>query len=106
MRRLTYSQLVRLQTLERDFGAGMYRWRHPANVGWAAARNIAGADSLRDYCRRLENRLRDLEAADRQRAADLPEAADDQTATGRSAVLPAEKRSVPISIKWGGNRHG
>jgi hypothetical protein len=89
MRRLSYGQMVRLQHLERDFGRAMYGWHHPANRSWAESRSISGSRSLRDWCRLLENRLSAAETAlaERQRAADLPEAADDQTAVETPLVI-------------------
>lgn len=71
MRTPTYQQLVMLQRLELSNRRGMYQWTHPENVAWAESRYISGPVSLRTYCRRLEDRIRALEAERyRQRAAD------------------------------------
>jgi hypothetical protein len=68
-----YARLCRLQRMEREHAQAIYGpWRHPDNVAWAQARDVAGARSVKEHCRAVENRLRDVErqAQNRQRAAD------------------------------------
>lgn len=66
-----YARQRRLWRENRQTAQAIYgEWRHPDNIAWARSRDIAGADSLRSYCSRLESRLQSLEFQNRQRAAD------------------------------------
>jgi hypothetical protein len=107
------SRVTRLQAEGRAFARSMYGWGHPENVAWAASRDIAGADTLRGYCRRLENRLRDLEVANRQHRADsvaepwledvrLPghRGRPDMAVQDRVWLVDPSNRSIVIRI-WG-----
>ncbi len=97
-----YAQLCRLEREEREFARSMYQWNSPVNVEWARSRDIAGSLSLREWCRRLEDRVRDAEAAlaNRQRAADFadeqPDVADERH---------DEQGSEPVVIRRRGGLH-
>jgi len=69
MRESFYDRERRVRTEERITAKALYGWSHPANVEWAQQRDIAGARSLREWCRHLENRLRAVE--ERQHVADV-----------------------------------
>jgi hypothetical protein len=88
----------------------MYRWNLPANIEWARSRDIAGSLSLREWCRHLENRVRDAEAAlaIRQRAADFADEPDKQGGepAPQADEAKATKSPVPVSIRWEGRRRG
>lgn len=68
--RADYKQLMRLQRSEVEHRRAIYGWNHPENVAWIESQ---GETHLRSYCRRIEERLRMLEAtpAKRQRVADV-----------------------------------
>jgi hypothetical protein len=40
-KRTAYETAMYLRRIEREHAAAMYRWRHPYNVEWAAARATA-----------------------------------------------------------------
>ncbi len=67
------ARIKRLVWLEGEHSRAMYGWNHPDNVRWAAARRDEWRfDELAEMRRRCDR----LEAAKRQRAADLDEQPD------------------------------
>jgi hypothetical protein len=107
----------RVRTEERVTAKALYGWSHPANVEWARQRDIAGARSLREWCRHLENRLRAIE--ERQHDADVadepeaPVADEPQTPVAGEQLkadeavgdeTPATKSPARVSIRWEGRR--
>jgi hypothetical protein len=105
----------RVRTEERITARALYGWSHPANVEWAKSRDISGSLSLREWCRRLEDKVRDLES-NRQRVADVadePEApVADEPQTPVAGEQPqadeaaATKSPTRVSIRWEGRRCG
>jgi hypothetical protein len=67
MRETEYSRLCRLRAEEHDIARALYGWNHPANAAWAQARDVAGARSVKEHCRAVENRMRDVERQTRNR---------------------------------------
>lgn len=67
-----YARLCRLERLDREHRRAIYQWHHPANLQWAARRGTADRhEAIRQWCRRLANRVAELEAAKRQHVADV-----------------------------------
>ncbi len=95
MAELRFERLRRMQLEERRTAQALYGWNHPFNVEWAKSRDISGSLSLREWCRHLERKVRDLES-NRQHVADVAD--EPETPVADEPETPvADEPQAPVA---------